>query len=81
MCVLTLFTDPIGLINTNQLLVGVVSDWSIKLQSASAGGRSKMLGSLCRLLGERKIILASGSPRRKQILENIVCMHTLLFWA
>ena len=32
-----------------------------------------MLGPLCRLLGEKRVILASGSPRRKQILENIVC--------
>ena len=32
----------------------------------------KMLAPISQLLGSRRLILASGSPRRKQILQNIV---------
>ena len=31
-----------------------------------------MLGPICKQLGGSKVILASGSPRRRQILENVV---------
>jgi len=36
-----------------------------------------MLGPICELLAGRRVILASGSPRRRQILENIVSYHIL----
>lgn len=31
-----------------------------------------MLGPICKQLAGSKVILASGSPRRRQILENVV---------
>lgn len=36
-----------------------------------------MLGPICELLAGRRVILASGSPRRRQILENIVRYNVL----
>lgn len=46
-----------------------------KLQEAWSN--AIMLGPICELLAGRRVILASGSPRRRQILENIVSYHIL----